>query len=638
MFGFDHRRVVQIAVRSDADDSTPTMGSGYRVSESYVLTAHHVVDEAQHELITVWSHTGGWSCGVASTMDLGDDVALIEIRLPVIVELQRQNEPPQPVDPPSYGHLDRSPAELAAVALGHPVSALKKTQADARKIAPRPYRDFAQTHGRIRSLHGAVQGIFTFEIATLGDADISGRPSPSGYTGEPAAPQSNWYGMSGAALWVNDVLVGVITEDRSRSGSERLVATRIDHVLRRLEREASETERAARTALGLYPGEELADANFDATAVLDAAEWDALRNILEDVAAVPSVKRIFLEAVDFGLPASAAAGSAVINAGLLRQSTDATRLFSFLVHYAAKLDDDYDRARLDRWIDQKANRWRVDLQKIREDRRRARPPILLVQLEPDEQRSETWRVTAWLYTGLSARQVLAPDDDPWTLEDLSSWLGAQIASMVNEFDSEGRPQTTLSVEFIVSTDTLEADFESIPVMIGETPHALGELCPVVMRSLDRLREDTWLENLFDKWFEFDKSSHDDCPDDIIGWIEQPSQIVGDAKHLIAALTYGGHLADRTATLNAVLAAGTPVVVWHRRIARGQGRRAALNEILSGGILSELPRRVRGHRLRSARAPRRPGRNNSGSDLVLLWDDANRIPEIPDYGNPQLEGA
>ena len=61
--------------------------------------------------------------------------------------------------------------------------------------------------------------------------------------------------MSGAALWVNQCLVGVITADSTPDQPSTLVATRLDNVLGRLNRDDPHLASEALEGLGIDVGE-----------------------------------------------------------------------------------------------------------------------------------------------------------------------------------------------------------------------------------------------------------------------------------------------------------------------------------------------------------------------------------------------
>ena len=119
----------------------------------------------------------------------------------------------------------------------------------------------------------------------------------------------------------------------------------------------------------------------------------------------------------------------------------------------------------------------------------------------------------------------------------------------------------------------------------------------------------------------------------ICWIEQQGQVHAEALRLCAALACP-HGSDRPAVLRAAFAAGAPVAIWHRTTRLS--RRAALEKVLGGSGLLDLPKKVMRQRI-NARHPK-AGPCHSGRDLVLLWDDPDRVPDDLVWHEPTLEGV
>ncbi|MGE0300775.1 MAG: hypothetical protein AB7R99_29220, partial [Pseudonocardia sp.] len=64
--------------------------------------------------------------------------------------------------------------------------------------------------------------------------------APADHAYAPADDSSPWTGMSGAALWSGDRIVGVIAKHHPGDGLARLAAARIDYALRQLDGEQAE--------------------------------------------------------------------------------------------------------------------------------------------------------------------------------------------------------------------------------------------------------------------------------------------------------------------------------------------------------------------------------------------------------------
>ncbi len=191
-------------------------GCGYRVTDALVLTAGHVLDDAVN--VDVRFDAGfesEWTVRAHGWRRLsGTDVALIDIDPPSGAE---------PVAPVRYGRIGDRAAGIVVQAIGFP---RWKLRPDPDR--PGRYREPAHVVGSVATLSNR-RG-HTLEIVV---------PSPP--AAEPDPRRSPWEGMSGAAVWVGNTLVGVVTEHHPAEGLARLSAVRLDHAIDRLD----DAERAA---------------------------------------------------------------------------------------------------------------------------------------------------------------------------------------------------------------------------------------------------------------------------------------------------------------------------------------------------------------------------------------------------------
>jgi hypothetical protein len=212
----DPWRVAQIAV-----EHGPTQdgfkGSGYLVAPGRVLTAAHVLDGGsavrirldvgQRSQIEVEAET--WWADPAGAD--GTDLAVIII--PEDVTAERSFEPAR------FGCISDCAAVVPVSASGFPLFKLRdKTDAGRHKV----FRDFEQV-----TAHAPVAANRRHHTLAVYLDDPSPRP--------PSDPGSSpWEGMSGAAVWAADRIVGVIAENHHDEGTGRLTAHRIDRVYEQL--------------------------------------------------------------------------------------------------------------------------------------------------------------------------------------------------------------------------------------------------------------------------------------------------------------------------------------------------------------------------------------------------------------------
>jgi hypothetical protein len=188
---------------------------------------------------------------------------------------------------------------------------------------------------------------------------------------------------------------------------------------------------------------------------------------------------------------------------------------------------------------------------------------------------------------------------------------------------------------LVPMPLLDMDVDELPVRIAGSVRPIGRTCPVVVRSLDRIVESGWRVPWRDRWRELrDRGEFYDAQ--AILWVGQASGGEPDPAMVCAALTY-----DRCCSpsedplLLAALRAGMPVVLWHREDGRAD-RREALEQVLRGRGLRELPDVVLSQRIAAGRPLARA--DHAGHGLVLLWDDPDRVPQDLRWTMPASEGA
>jgi WD40 repeat protein len=193
--------VVEI-LHNRGDDKHPdwSVGSGFFVGTSLVLTAFHNVDGQGELLVRV--HGKEEHPAIVSLQGDNDmDLAVLEVS-DVAVD----------VPPLRYGVVDRSvPAVVERCwAIGFP-------RFKERVHDPKPLRLSAQVDGEIPTGENLDQPLLTLRVRN------SPRPLPSG-----SVRESEWEGMSGATVFSGDnLLVGVITEHHLPEGESALTAVPI---------------------------------------------------------------------------------------------------------------------------------------------------------------------------------------------------------------------------------------------------------------------------------------------------------------------------------------------------------------------------------------------------------------------------
>ncbi|MGH3852695.1 MAG: trypsin-like peptidase domain-containing protein [Pseudonocardiaceae bacterium] len=191
------------------DGGSRWRGSGYRVGPTAVLTASHVVDGAVSVRVRFDDGLPGeWMTeAISCWTDPRSDLAVLTIAA-------RGGEPP--VAAARFGRIGARAAVLAVRAVGFPQFKLKTDDGDGAT-----YRDSHQADGSVAVLSNRGEG--TLEVTV---------PPPER---DPDPAASPWEGMSGAAVWVGDRIVGVIAKHHRSDGLGRLAAARLDLALDELD-------------------------------------------------------------------------------------------------------------------------------------------------------------------------------------------------------------------------------------------------------------------------------------------------------------------------------------------------------------------------------------------------------------------
>jgi hypothetical protein len=210
--GFDPRRAVQVITTRGA--SAGRRGSGYRVTGDMVLTAAHVVYDASSVRLRFLTEDGETreSRGETVWADSASDIALVAITDRSATDGQGTAEVP-PV------RFARVTGKTACEVLGFPRF---RTRVDPASPDPDAllYRDS----------HHATGHVTSWSYQRAGSLEVS--VDPPEYDREQG--RSPWEGMSGAVVWSDGCVIGVITEQHRSDGLGRLTASRVDRWYKRL--------------------------------------------------------------------------------------------------------------------------------------------------------------------------------------------------------------------------------------------------------------------------------------------------------------------------------------------------------------------------------------------------------------------
>ncbi len=205
--GLDPRRVAEVFVTwsRGSGKSLHSFGSGYLVTERIVLTASHVLERPVERDLAELSceirllGTDRWLAAAVAWRGESHDAALLRLAREEIAALGLPS-----VAAVRWGRVigtDRVPC----TAIGFP---------EAEKAGMR--RDTAQIDGEIPAGTSIKRGLLAIDVA--GSVPTARRD------------RSPWRGLSGAAVFCDDLLVGVIVSDPASYGTDRLQALRAEEL------------------------------------------------------------------------------------------------------------------------------------------------------------------------------------------------------------------------------------------------------------------------------------------------------------------------------------------------------------------------------------------------------------------------
>lgn len=212
--GLRPERIAEIIVNAPVHGGGGRRGSGYLVASATVLTAAHVVAGADGIRVRFQADRPGERVVDATVAWSNDGIDIAVLTLP---ETAADDIPPA-----SFGRVGEQDTVLSCTAMGFPRFKLRTNAAGRR------FRDAEHMDARCAVLANRREG-------TL-DLRITAPPAE-----DPEPERDAWEGMSGAAVFSGEHLIGVVSRHHRREGPGRIAAGRVD----RWEDGLSVAERAA---------------------------------------------------------------------------------------------------------------------------------------------------------------------------------------------------------------------------------------------------------------------------------------------------------------------------------------------------------------------------------------------------------
>lgn len=198
--GIDPHRIAMVI--SKFADSRYPVASGYRVTNDMVLTAAHAVADAQ-------------DCRVrfpvgSSTWEAPANVVAVHTAADIAVLRFQPHADAEVVPPVRFGRVSSQPAVLQVETVGFP--RFQRLTGGRRSV-----QDVSHERGTTSTLTDALSGTLRIDLTSV---------QPESRPGDSA-----WIGMSGAPVWVDGLLVGVVIAAQPSRGQSSLLAARIERSL-----------------------------------------------------------------------------------------------------------------------------------------------------------------------------------------------------------------------------------------------------------------------------------------------------------------------------------------------------------------------------------------------------------------------
>jgi hypothetical protein len=270
-------------------------------------------------------------------------------------------------------------------------------------------------------------------------------------------------------------------------------------------------------------------------------------------------------------------------------------------------------------------------------------PSLVIQLEQDGLDHARYRVRTWFCRTDGTELVAAkpespyPEDEPIGVADVRSGIGRLVESAVDMLMNT--EFLTMTIEFIMPRELLNEPVHTWLVDPDDELSFLGEDHVVIVRDLQRQRRSTSMLKWRQKWELISRTDTvSACPE---MWIscdgvppdDRALRLAYDREAAVTlGITFRPKLNGRSSHLPTALNRGIPVAIWRHVECDGHGPavpqgecagarfRTDLTERLADENILELPKYVYEQRKTALYG------DGFWRDVVLLWDDPDRIPD------------
>lgn len=280
---------------------------------------------------------------------------------------------------------------------------------------------------------------------------------------------------------------------------------------------------------------------------------------------------------------------------------------------------------------------------------RSRPVYLVIQLDPDPLDNTQLVLSHW-------RQWDRAEWRPQRGEDKHvnrSMLEGEVDKIISDMEIMlgARPEAAqtgaIVLEFVLPWELLNAPVEFWPkasVLSENVPLAVDH--PVVVRSLERLRATRLHLAWHQRWGSLTNRSafagraYWSQPSGADYFRRLAAELSSDERIVSLVLSEPPDPDNEVAhrEIMAALRSGIPAIIWHRQDCSASEFRDAVNAMVSDGGLIHLPQRVAALRREALRMEPSSGGRHAGWHVAILWDDPERLPDLPRLSGDVAEGA
>jgi vWA-MoxR associated protein C-terminal domain/vWA-MoxR associated protein middle region 0/Effector-associated domain 2 len=311
-------------------------------------------------------------------------------------------------------------------------------------------------------------------------------------------------------------------------------------------------------------------------------------------------------------------------------------LLVFLVQLAARLDGPL-AAELATWIDRIAGELGVPAAEL--DQIRAGPvPVetgparsfVVVELREDGPRPDRYLMSVWLqHDNGYGRALHVNDDQPLPLNLLPGQLDGVLLELAEEALEE---IGDITVEFVLPRELLNHSVDQWPIVLTGLDQEIGTVYPVVVRSLERIRNPMFRARWQRRWRQL-RAFGGAARADLVQWLHWGNAdhrtalaqvlALGEESPVCLIVSFSAEAGSLPTAITAGLLAGVPVMLWCRDGRCAARFEADIPQQMYARPLLDLPALV----LRLRQEATRPGHvaEHVGRHLSLLWDDPDRIP-------------